>query len=93
MRRLEICRKNIVLDNFVEKTLVYYITIDDIYDLRSSMPYESYGVGISLGNIETREIYGVTFSCDKIISLANLLSNALVTPVTLCDIVSDWLCL
>jgi hypothetical protein len=90
---MEICRKNIRLHEAAENTIVYFITIDDLSDAATGIELETYGVGITICESgETEIISNVTFSKTGILSLINLLACHLVTPVTVGDVVSDWLC-
>jgi hypothetical protein len=89
---MEICRNEISLDQ-VQEILVYYVTINDLIDTASGITLESYGVGVTLCESgETSVISNVTFSKTGILELINLLASHLVTPVTVCDVVDDWLC-
>lgn len=92
MRHMEICRKRTRLDTREECTLVYYVTVDELTDPFAGLELESYGVGISIcENGETGLVPHVTFSKAGVLSLADLLAENLVTPVTVRDIVEDWL--
>ncbi len=76
-----------------ERTLVYYVTIDDLNDAQSGIVLETYGVGITICESgETEIIPNVTFSRTSILALVDLLAYHLVTPVTARDVVNDWLC-
>ncbi|NLA85983.1 MAG: hypothetical protein GX847_01615 [Clostridiales bacterium] len=90
---MEICRKNIVLGENKVNTLVYFVTIDDLTDTTAGIILESYGVGVTICESgESSVISNVTFSGTGILELINLLADHLVTPVTVCDIIDDWLC-
>jgi hypothetical protein len=92
MRKTEICRKNTTLEDGRELTLIYYMTIDELTDIMTGQEFENYGVCVCLfesGEEET--IRSVTFSARGIQALLDLLSTNLVTPVTVCDVVNDWL--
>ncbi len=93
MRHMEFCRKRTHLDTEEDLTLIYYVTIDEFGDLQSGIELESFGVGVTIcENGETEFVSNVTFSCAEVLSLAALLATHLVTPVTVRDIVEDWLC-
>lgn len=93
MRQMEICRKILYLGETREQTLTYYITIDDLTDNATGILLESYGVGVTIiESGETSVISNVTFSRTRILELVNKLANHLVTPVSVSDIVDDWLC-
>ena len=93
MRHMVICRKRTRLDAKSDCTLVYYVTVNDLTEPLSGMELESFGVGITIyENGETGIVPNVTFSKTGVLSLADLLAFNLVTPVTVRDIVEDWLC-
>ncbi len=93
MRHMEICRKNIDLGEKKENTLVYFVTIDDLTNTAAGIILESYGVGITICESgESAVISNLTVRGTDILELVNLLADHLVTPVTVCDIVDDWLC-
>ena len=92
MRHMEICRKKTILGEEEEKTLIYYVIIDDLYDATTGIELETYGVGVTVGESgETSAISNVTFNGTGILTLINLLADHLATPVTVGDIVEDWL--
>lgn len=93
MRQMEICRKGINLGAEEEKTLIYYVTINDLNDDATGIVLESYGVGVTIVESgETAVISNVTLSNTRILELIHVLADHLVTPVTVADIVDDWLC-
>lgn len=100
MRQMEICKMNAKLieenvgeDIAQEITIVYYVTIDEFTDATTGIVLETYGVGVTIVESGESEIIpNVTFSKTNILTLINLLSHHLVTPVTLSDVVYDWLC-
>lgn len=100
MRHMEICKMNAILNEenvgeaiTEEITIVYYVTIDELTDAATGIVLETYGVGVTIVESgESEVIPNVTFSKTGILSLINLLSHHLVTPVTLTDVVYDWLC-
>jgi hypothetical protein len=96
MRQMEICRMNSKLsqdeENAQESTIVYFVTIDDLTDVASGIILESYGVGVTICQSgESAVIPNVTLSKTSILTLVELLSAYLVTPVSVGDIVDDWL--
>lgn len=92
MRHIEICRKYSELYSDTQSTIVYYITVDEINDVDADIHLETYGVGVTIAETgETKIIPNITFSKTEIYLLATLLSTHLVTPVTVGDIVEDWL--
>ncbi len=93
MRHMEICKKRTRFDADCDCTLVYYVTVDELFDPRTGIELESFGVGVTIcENGETGIVPNVTFSKAGILSLADLIASHLVTPVTIRDIVEDWLC-
>lgn len=92
MRQMEIYRKSSKLYEEKESTIVYYVTIDELNDNTAGIVLETYGVGVTICESgESAVIPNVTFSKSGIFSLIDLLANYLVTPVTVCDVVNDWL--
>jgi hypothetical protein len=93
MRQMEMYKKNISLSETDVNTVIYFITIDDLKDAATGIELETYGVGITINESgETEVISNVTFSKSGILSLVALLASHLVTPVSLSDVVNDWLC-
>ncbi len=92
MRHMEICRKKTRLNTETDCTLVYYVTVDEWTNPSTGMELESFGVGVTIcENGETGIVPNVTFSKTGILSLADTLAFHLVTPVTVRDVVEDWL--
>lgn len=93
MRQMEICRKNTKLHDDEESTIVYYVTIDELVDATTGIVLETYGVGVTICESgEAAIVPNVTFSKTGILALITLLSNNFVTPVSVCEVVDDWLC-
>jgi hypothetical protein len=93
MRQMEICKKQLQYGENATCTLVYYVTINDLTDETTGIELEAYGVGITNQERgETAVVPNVTFSKTAILELAALLSEHLVTPVTIGEVVEDWLC-
>jgi hypothetical protein len=89
---MEICRNKASLYD-QERTLIYTVTVDDVTESVSGMELESYGVGVTiLENGEAEIVPNVTFCKTKVLSLIETLAVHLVTPVTVRDVVEDWLC-
>ncbi len=92
MRQMEVRRNQARLCD-QEKTLIYTITIDEVTEPVSGLELESYGVGVAiLESGEAGIVPNVTFCRTKIESLIETLAAHLVTPVTVRDVVEDWLC-
>lgn len=93
MREMEYCKKSVSFDTEEPKTLVYHVTIDEMHVPASESIIETYGIGVTIFESgETALIQNVTLSKSRIMSLSGLLAAHLVTPVTVNDIVEDWLC-
>jgi hypothetical protein len=93
VRKMEVCRKVSNFRSGEKRTIVYFVTIDDLTDTSSGTQIENYGVGVSVcENGEEVFIRRITFSRAGILSLIELLAANLVTPVTASDVVYDWLC-
>jgi hypothetical protein len=93
MKLMEICQKPACFANNCKATLVYSITIDELSDLSAGISVESYGVCISIAENGVQNVVRhITCSLEKIEKLVRLLSENSVTPVTLQDVVYDWLC-
>ena len=93
MKFIEICQKPTCFGNNCKATLVYNITVDELSDPAAGIAVESYGIRISI--VESGEqdtVRHITCSLEKIEGLVRLLSENSVTPVTLRDVVADWLC-
>ena len=92
MRHMEICRKHLQLQRENNCTLVYYVTVNDLTEPLYGLQLESFGVGITIcENSETALVPHVTFSKSRVLSLADKLARHLVTPVSVNDVVEDWL--
>ena len=92
MRKIEICRKIINFESRTPLTLIYSVTVDEWGDSPDGSALEYYGVSIAIGESgEESYVQRITFNIQKIYALIMLLSGNDVTPVTLCDIVDDWL--
>ena len=80
--RIETARKITDLGKAGQRTLVYYILKEK----------GSYGVGISIEESgEESVVRDVTVSEERALRLSDLLATNYVTPVSLRDVVYDWL--
>lgn len=92
MRKVEVCRKFTDLGCKEQRTLSYFITVDTVADNISESPLEYFGVSVSIDEIsEEASVRGITFSYSRIHHLTDILATNLVTPISLPDVVSDWL--
>ena len=92
MKMTEICRKITDFGNDRKRTLIYLIT-DDKCSVPEYAHCTEYGVGIQI--LETQEsayIHNITCDIRQATELVDLLATGFVTPVSLRDIVDDWLC-
>ena len=92
MRKFETCRKTAEIAGGAKITLIYSITVDKLTCLSGDAELEDYGACIHVPESgETACIRRITPTGSKILSLANLLAKNIVTPVTLHDVVMDWI--
>jgi hypothetical protein len=92
MRQMEISRKTVKLDGETDSTIIYFVTTDDLTDPETQVSFEIYGIGVTiLERGETGMISSMAFNKKDVFSLAELLASHLVTPVTVGDVVVDWL--
>ena len=69
----------------------YYILVDEM-EVAEGFSCESYGVKVAdLARGEAESVPNITVSVSRIDELIDLLIRNLVTPVTLRDVVEDWL--
>lgn len=69
----------------------YYILVDEV-EVAGGFACESYGVKIrSRRSGESAQLLNITTSVSRIDELLELLMRNTVTPVTLRDVVEDWL--
>ena len=74
-----------------EQRFAYYILVDQM-EVSGGFACESYGVKVAaLNGGETVSLPNITVSISRIDELMGLLIRNLVTPVTLRDVVEDWL--
>jgi hypothetical protein len=91
MRSLEVLRLRTQLGDS-DCTLIYFITVDDIADAATALQFESYGVGITIcERNETAVVRCVTQNSVCVYELIRKLHDHIVTPVTVADVVYDWL--
>ena len=67
----------------------YYILVDEME--AGGLVCESYGVKVVGAGGEDAEVRHVTVRVERIDALMELLTRNVVTPVTLRDVVEDWL--
>lgn len=93
MRKIIICEKKMRTDSGETLTLVYSITVDALLETPPGAELESYGTSICIHESgEECSLRHITTASSEIFSLTELLSANLVTPLTLPDVVYDWLC-
>ena len=89
--KIEICRKVTDLGKERQRTLVYYLTAEIDADTYES-PVEIFGVGIcKLETGEEKIFRDVTSVRSRAEELVDLLATNFVTPVSLEDVICDWL--
>ena len=92
MNKIEICRKTLDLESGHTVTLIYSITIDEWEYPISGIIHEYYGVSVMISEgAEDACIQCVTLSERKAYTLIDVLAENYVTPVSLYDVVHDWL--
>ena len=92
MNKIEISRVSLRKSGGEAMTLVYSVTVDELVDAVSGEVFSNYGVMVSVPESgETASVRGVTLSGDRIFSLASKLARHRVTPITLRDVLDDWL--
>jgi hypothetical protein len=88
---MEVYRKTVRFPQ-AERTIAYYITADVFSDPATETARTLYGIGVTiLESGETELVSSILFAKEDVLRLARLLADNLVTPVTVCDIVVDWL--
>ena len=71
--------------------MTYYLVSSDKND---DIDMRQYGVGISIPERNDEELVGnITPDREKAMQLIDLVASNFVTPVTLRDVVYDWLCM
>ncbi len=92
MRKTDVCRKNLDLGGENDIEVVYYITVDDLYNSDGVTVLENYGVGIRIPvNGEEDTIKCITADARKIFAIVDILAEGTVTPVGLRDVLYDLL--
>ncbi len=97
MREVVITEEQIVLENGMNCLLRYYITVSEIFS-GATLVFENYGIRVVMKKKERDADYldealamNVTSSVGKIIELVFLLSKNKVTPMSLMDVVIDYI--
>ena len=90
MRETEFCRKVLNLGTAGRMTLVYFLLAEET---ELAAPGEEYGVEIYVPETGERQLVrAVTPSRREAEALLDRIATGFVTPVTLRDVVYDWLC-
>ena len=94
MIRKEICRKTIELEDDTRVTFIYCLVGENVtYEFDSDTKYARFGVEITNENgTDSAGIVDVTENEKEAEELARLLAKHTVTPVTLHDVIYDYLC-
>jgi hypothetical protein len=91
MRRQELCKKVTDLGRAGQRTLSYFITIDGGRG-EGDKAYLDYGVGVMIEESGEEALCRcLTVNDDEIKKLADLIATNYVTPVSLGDVIEDWL--
>lgn len=92
MRELLFASKSVQAEEGKAHQFDYYIVVEDILRERELF-CENYGVKIASApdGENCMEVLNITLSFQRIQELAKLLSENIVTPVSLPDVLEDWL--
>ena len=83
MKDTEYCRKTADLGRYGRRTLVYSLILNE---------QGGFGVSIAIPEFgETETVTDITSDKEKMLSLLDVLATNFVTPVSLRDILEDWL--
>ena len=90
MNKDEICRKIIKLGRYGTRTLIYYVVTSFITE--GALARKAFGVGIEIAESGEAEYYEDLFT-DRAwaVRLLDLLASNCVTPMTLKDIIIDFI--
>ena len=89
MQEIKVATRQCVDERGVSHTFHYFLLVDEI--TAGSFTMEDYGVKIEEAGGESAEIRSLTPSQNRIGSFLTLLTDSLVTPVNLPEVVEDWL--
>lgn len=88
----EICKKVIFLGKENQRTLCYYVTTGEIQHPDKEGAIKTYGVGISIEEKEEfASVNSITTKKETAYKLIDILASNFVTPVSLYDVIYDWL--
>lgn len=73
-----------------EHSFDYYVLIDQM-EVNGGFACESYGAKIASSNGAHADVPHITTSISRIDELMTLLTKNLVTPISLNDVIADWL--
>ena len=91
MRKMEFCRKTIDLRGS-KVEVVYYVTVDELFDSMGVAVSEGYGAGICVpSNGDEDWIANITLDMRKISEVVGILAGGTVTPVAMRDVLYDVL--
>jgi len=89
MRNLFLTHLELIDERGQLRSYDYYITVDEY--CAGQFACESYGICIEEQGGSRATVRGITSSIPRIDELSRLLVRNAVTPVTLADVISDWL--
>ena len=90
MRELLVDARSETGEDGISRAFRYYILVDEMR-LGGGMACESYGVKIVGADGETAQVRNLTVRVERIDALMEALVRNAVSPVTLADVVADWL--
>ena len=93
MKEILISHQKTMTEEGKEFFLKYFLLIQEI-EIENNLICENYGVKVSINGGEeedTAEAPNITMNATPIHSLLDLLSRNPVTPVSLADVLEDWL--
>ena len=71
--------------------ITYSVIVDELKNDDGITAAESYGIAISISPENEKLIRGITTDCGEIIRMIEKFAECSVTPITLYDVVIDWL--
>lgn len=89
MEKNELCRKIITFENGERRTLIYSVVVTE----DETVPKRRFGAGIEIPETgESRTVSDISSDREKVLGLIDVLATGFVTPVSLGDVVYDFLC-
>lgn len=89
MRKIKLYEQNLKDENGKKREFHYYLLAEEIET--EGFFCENYGVMVSEPTGESSDVFGITIKRERAEKLVDFLSRHKVSPVTLLDVVADWL--